>query len=446
MNIGAIQPLTWFSIFFMVAAAGIAVFATRLKIRNDKLRKTLAELRARHERDERRWSYERMNAAVQVPATQKPSAEPPVPVAAPPAAAPPAAAPKVEAPETAIASASEEVASEAVASEDAEAVAPGDVMETPPPRDSEACDRNIAIRRAEDRAIEFASRQGRRRHPGPPAESLPKLDEMNPREALSEWLNKRAAARASQKTAPGPEFGSSRDREEAVAEPSRDLDPTEEMVAEPSRDREEAVARPAAAEPLQPTVFIDESLWESILGPSPAQKQVQETVPNLRFEVIQGAATGLPAGLQDEAVLIRLLESDKPFQGLAVAVGVSLKDGRAVSQDVMLHLKPLVRSLLEEGDFASQTNDDEFLLLCPGTQGADAQRRLSDLSERLWDFQLRGVGNFSIRFSTGDVQVDDEPLREAVAAASARLQQTRRARKMVSLDSVSPCKTASAAV
>src|SRR5207244_1264118 len=113
--------------------------------------------------------------------------------------------------------------------------------------------------RAEERAMEFSSRQGRRRHPGPPPESLPKLDEMNPKEALSEWLNRRASARASQKTTPAAEPPPSRNREKPVAEASR----------EPEKE----VMQPPAAETKQSSVFIDESLWDSILGQSRARKQ-----------------------------------------------------------------------------------------------------------------------------------------------------------------------------
>ena len=76
-------------------------------------------------------------------------------------------------------------------------------------------------------------------------------------------------------------------------------------------------------------------------------------------------------------------------------------------------------------------------MICPGEKGADAQRRLSHIAERLWDFQLRGLGTFSILFSWGGYDVQGEPLSEAIASASDRMQQTKRSRKTVSMDSVS---------
>jgi hypothetical protein len=315
-------------------------------------------------------------------------------------------------------------------------------------RASEVRDRNIAMRRAEERAMDFATRQGRRRHPGPAPESLPKLDDMNPKEALSDWLNKRAAARASHKTTAVPEPRPAAPEPAPLPAPVATQEPEPPVALEPEAAPQAAVELElapaavdfepahAAPEPKQPAVFIDEFLWDSILG--------KDSKP--RFEVIQGAATGLPAGMHDQAALYRLLESNKPFHGLAVAVGFSLNDGRAVSKDVILHIEQLVRGILRDGEFACQNADDSFLLLSPGKQGAEAQRRLSDISERFWDFQLRGAGNFSVMFNTADVRVDNEPLRQAVATASARLQQARRARKAVAIESGSSRKASSAAV
>ena len=54
------------------------------------------------------------------------------------------------------------------------------------------------------------------------------------------------------------------------------------------------------------------------------------------------------------------------------------------------------------------------------------QRIKNHISERLWDYQLRGIGASSILFSWGGVQVKDQPLSEAVASAVDRMRQTKR--------------------
>ena len=245
---------------------------------------------------------------------------------------------------------------------------------------------------------------------------------MNPRDALSEWLNKRAAARA-EKPEPTPIQAS-----EPVPVPPPPPPPRK------------------PAESARPAVYIDEFLWESIMTHSIAAKQSRaasehlEPPPPVRFEVIQRS---FPAGMQDESALDRLVKANKPFTGLVIALGVNQNDGRAATRDEILSVNVFVRSLLRSEDFACRTANDDFLILCPGEKGLEAKERLNQISERLWDFQLRGIGNFSLLFSWGDVQVDDELLSEAVASAFERMHQTRRARKTVSLDSVSSRKKVS---
>jgi hypothetical protein len=83
--------------------------------------------------------------------------------------------------------------------------------------------------------------------------------------------------------------------------------------------------------------------------------------------------------------------------------------------------------LLREKDFSCRTAYDEFIVVCCGEHGAQSQRRLNHISERLWDYQLRGIGTCSILFSWGGVEVQDQPLAEAVASAVDRMRQTKRA-------------------
>jgi GGDEF domain-containing protein len=82
--------------------------------------------------------------------------------------------------------------------------------------------------------------------------------------------------------------------------------------------------------------------------------------------------------------------------------------------------------LLRDKDFSCRTDFDEFIVACPGEHGAQSQRRLNQISERLWDYQLRGLSTCSILFSWGGVQVSDQPLAEAVASAVERMRQTKR--------------------
>ncbi|MGA2601642.1 MAG: hypothetical protein ABSH09_32145, partial [Bryobacteraceae bacterium] len=323
MVIAGLEPQILVSGIVIAAAAAVALLVDYLKGKNEKLREALVELSVRRER-------ERSSAP---PATE------PAPTAAPILMTSKIAEPsssRAEQPKLV------ELAPEPVATQ---------IVSTRSPLTG-----------------------GRRRNPNPvpPPESLPRLDDMNPREALSEWLNKRAAART--------------ERPEPTPIQATQLVPVPPAAPPPL----------VPNEPARPAVYIDEFLWESIMTHSIANKQTRVTgersaeerpqpPPPVRFEVIQRA---FPAGMQDQSALDRLLQTNKPFTGLVIALGVNQNDGRAASRDEILSVNAFVRSLLRPEDFACRTANDDFLILCPGEKGVEAKQRLNQISERLWDFQL----------------------------------------------------------
>jgi len=144
------------------------------------------------------------------------------------------------------------------------------------------------------------------------------------------------------------------------------------------------------------------------------------------------AELGLPVGLQDGFVLSRLVESRQPVSGLVVSIGAGASQdaNRPLPADV----RALIQSLLGPNDFAAQSGADEFLLIYPGERGASAQRRLGQIAEQLWDFQLRSMGSLSILFSWGGVEVRSESIDEAIASATERMQETRRGRRVLTME------------
>ena len=144
----------------------------------------------------------------------------------------------------------------------------------------------------------------------------------------------------------------------------------------------------------------------------------------------------LPAGFQDGYVLHKLVQSHQPVSGLVVSIGVNA--GRKSDGSLPESVHRLVQSLIGPNDFAAQSSDDEFLLIYPQEQGASAQRRLSQIAQQLWDFQLRSLGSFQILFSWGGVEVRSESIEEAIASASERMQETKRGRKLLTMWSPAP--------
>jgi hypothetical protein len=152
----------------------------------------------------------------------------------------------------------------------------------------------------------------------------------------------------------------------------------------------------------------------------------------------------LPAGFQtgfhDGFVLNKLVQSHQPITGLVVSIGVNAagKSNRKLPESVA----KLVESLIGPEDFAAQSGEDEFLLIFPRERGASAQRRLTQIAEQLWDFQLRSLGSFQILFSWGGVEVRAESIEEAIASASERMQETKRGRKLLPMEPAEQLKKA----
>jgi hypothetical protein len=145
----------------------------------------------------------------------------------------------------------------------------------------------------------------------------------------------------------------------------------------------------------------------------------------------QASEISLPAGFQEGYVLSKLVQSRQPVSGLVVSIGVNAarkSDGKLPEA-----VHELVQSLIGPQDFAAQSSEDEFLLIYPQERGASAQRRLSQIAQQLWDFQLRSLGSFQILFSWGGVEVRSESIEEAIASASERMQETKRGRKLLTM-------------
>jgi hypothetical protein len=225
---------------------------------------------------------------------------------------------------------------------------------------------------------------------------------MTSKKALSEWLIQRAAARAAKKT-----------EEETIP----------------------AVLKPFAVPARPVPVCIDAYLWAPLTATEPEPARIAPT-----FELIQGASKldlDVPAGMHVASALERLTRNRHPFTGLVISIGVNQSDaGRSHNEELMRSIETFIAGLLGEADFGCHVDDDEFVLLCPGPSGAEAQRRLSRVSERLWDFQLRTLGNFSLLFSIGATDVERESLSDAIALAKERMGQTLRGRKPLSLSVV----------
>lgn len=425
MNIGGLSPQVWISIVVILAAAALALVVDFLKRRNEELRLAMAKMQALRDHENKHANYDRMRIAGDLSGDKHKATKPEPPETER------AAVPKQK---DFIASAAERAAAKIAAEQ------------IPAPTESAAPVDAVAPALNE-----------------PPGQlSKDVASKELAKEALSEWLAKRAAA-----AKPAIEAGPAREVVPAPeAVPASEVAPASE--AEPESAPAISVTEPANAEvPVQPDavaeipapapepiaaesqpvdppkpdgpqVVIDDALLEAIFGPSikAAELRLPATTaspaPAPRFQVIEGA-NGIPAGMNDRAALDRLLDANKTFSGLAFALGIFQKERRA-GADATLSVYHFVRNLLRDDEFACQSAADEFVLLSPAEQRTDAKRRLTEISEQLWDFQLRGIGDYSIQFSWGDAIGIEEPLDDVVALANERMIQSRRVRKTVSFE------------
>jgi len=190
MEFGSIQIVL--SVVLILGAAGVALLFDLMKRRNDQLREAMVELHVRRAED--------LTVAVSPTRTVSRVAQPVAPPLLP-----------VDEKTTV-----QETAPVAVAVERPVAAvngrAPGRMNGRSNGRDRDTAGNlvrktNSAAKVAQDRTAELTSVSGRRTSPPAPAsEVLPRMDDMNSQEALSDWLNRRrAAARIAETSASQPQ-------------------------------------------------------------------------------------------------------------------------------------------------------------------------------------------------------------------------------------------------
>ena len=214
-----------------------------------------------------------------------------------------------------------------------------------------------------------------------------------------------------------------------------------------------AAAEPIFSSKLTPSMPVARIETISFAAPAPrAYANLEHTAPaEIRSNVVAMPAAAvarniepvqpevaeleIPGGFHPAPVLARLLEEEAPFHGLAIVISVvdyvrlMAEQGKPAAEQLMGSISRLVMSLAREQDFACRIAEDEFILLYLGETGAAAKRRIQQVSERLWDFQLRSLGSVSVIFSWGASESTQEPVVQAVEYAREQMLESRRNRR-----------------
>jgi hypothetical protein len=258
-------------------------------------------------------------------------------------------------------------------------------------------------------------------------------------------------------SAPAKKLAAERPLQPLVAVATASRPPVESRIEHETVTVEMASPSPAApsgstelSTDTLPAFTIDAALWDRLISSAPKHNLLSSaagepepsrktpTSPTLglgntveaAYHMIRenaGEASSQPGGMIQQSALEELMQSQEPFTGLVVSIGINDTDSSMWhSQGLMQSVGNYIAGLLRANDFSCRTAYDEFVIVCRGEQGPQSQRRLNHISERLWDYQLRGIGACSILFSWGGVEIQDRPLAEGIASATERMRETKR--------------------
>ena len=191
---------------------------------------------------------------------------------------------------------------------------------------------------------------------------------------------------------------------------------------------------PQTSKALLPPPTVDNALFDLLVSGGAAPSPVNAPVPVTRAN-FEGAPAAAPLtrlkGMIEPLALEGILRTNKPFTGAAASISVSGAEGRRLTEGQLEWVATYLAGLLDENDYGCRNAPEEFLIVCPGLQRAEAQQRLNEISQRLWEFQLRGIGNHSIIFNCGGIESRNEPLADALASAVERMRLNQRSRNQI---------------
>lgn len=228
----------------------------------------------------------------------------------------------------------------------------------------------------------------------------------------------------------------------AVEEPPQPAAPTEDSL--PSNvirirlksANPDPEPQPPIADPNEPNFekFLEELVTEFEATPQPATSVESLESLATKLEEFTGRLE-VPVGPQSPSTLKQLLDSKDLLTGLVISIGINeymrLDEihGRDAAIELLNTVDALIAEIAADKAFSTRRSDEEFVLIFPGLSGAAAQQRLSEISERLWDYQLQGLGTFSAVFSWGASEAQQQPLAEVLFTASENMAETRSSRQ-----------------
>lgn len=221
----------------------------------------------------------------------------------------------------------------------------------------------------------------------------------------------------------------------AGAEPNPAEAAVEQEVRPVAPAGEEASGAPPVAEEGEVEAPEAEAGDVRAIEPKVVEMRLPAAMPDREERQLE-----VPGGVHSREVLSELMRQDLTFLGVTLSISVvdyvrlAAEHGKDAVEQVMGALEGLVQSSGNPADLICRISEDEFIVVCPGATGAAATSRVQQLSENLWDFQLRSLVSFPILFSWGASECGLMPgmpsvLADSVDRAREQMLETRRSRR-----------------
>jgi diguanylate cyclase (GGDEF)-like protein len=157
-------------------------------------------------------------------------------------------------------------------------------------------------------------------------------------------------------------------------------------------------------------------------------------VDHLRRENRQSLDLDHLTGLLNQAALARRVEQPAPFEGVVAVCDMdNFKDvndrhGHLVGDEILRNIGNLLQASIRHQDEAFRWGGDEFVILFRNQRLEVAQKRMTEIEDRLRAFRVRGHGVLPIRFSWGTAEARDRVLRDTLDEADQKMYAMKRDR------------------
>lgn len=160
--------------------------------------------------------------------------------------------------------------------------------------------------------------------------------------------------------------------------------------------------------------------------------EIATDLDHLRRETASRQDLDQLTGLLNQANLSR--RNDTPFNGV-VAVSdldefkaINDRFGHLTGDEILRNIGQLLRTSIRVEDEAFRWGGDEFVVLFHNQNLALGRKRMTEISERMTEFRVRGVPTLQVHFSWGAAEGGNQPLHVALEAADREMYASKRAR------------------